>query len=81
MQACALPLPAAPPDLYEEYHRDPVTGILQAVADTGVNLFVLITRPRSFLEQLFHQSVTVRVLRRSLVPVLLLPAEGPEVAG
>ena len=80
VRACALLPPAAPIDLYEEDHRHPATGILQAVADTEADLLVLIARPRSFLNRLFHESVTAQILRRSPVPVLLLPAEGPEGA-
>lgn len=42
---------------------------------------MLISRPHSFLEHLFHSSVTAQVLRLSPVPMLLLPAtaEAPMV--
>ena len=68
-------LPAAQPlELYEEAHVRPAAGVLQAIADTQADLLVLITRPRSFLGRIFHESVTAGVLRHCPVPVLLLPA-------
>ena len=54
-------------------------GILKAITDTQADLVLLIARPRSFLGRRFHHSVTADVLRRSPVPVLLVPAEAPEV--
>ena len=69
-------LPAATPlDLYETADAYPAPGVLQAVADTQADLLVLVARPRSFLGELFHRSVTAAVLRHCSVPVLLLPAE------
>lgn len=69
-------LPAATPlALYHAAEAAPATGVLQAVADTQADLLVLMARPRSFLGELFHRSVTASVLRHSAVPVLLLPVE------
>ena len=72
-----------PPDAPLQLHQVPdataADGILQALADTQADLLVLIARPRSFLGRRFHHSVTAEVLRRSPVPVLLVPAEAPEV--
>ncbi|RSK31827.1 universal stress protein [Hymenobacter metallilatus] len=48
-------------------------GILE-VAEK-YDLLVLIARRRSFLGQLFHHSVTADIIRRSPVPVLVLPAQ------
>ncbi|AHJ97527.1 universal stress protein [Hymenobacter swuensis] len=79
-QSGLLP-PATRPELCESRHLAPADGILQAVNDVQADLLVLITRPRSFLGRLFHHSVTAQVLRRSRVPVLLLPAEAPELPG
>ena len=62
-------------ELYETADAYTAPGILQAVADTQADLLVLIARPRSFLGELFHRSVTAAVLRHCAVPVLLLPAE------
>ena len=71
-------LPATQPlELYEEAHVRPAAGVLQAIIDTQADMLVLITRPRSFLGRLFHESVTAEVLRHSMVPVLLLPARSP----
>ena len=72
-----------PPDaslwLYQGPDATAADGIMQALADTQADLVVLIARPRSFLGRRFHHSVTAEVLRRSPVPVLLLPAEAAEV--
>ena len=72
---------AAQVELYEQHHLDPAAGVLQALTDTQADLLVLIARPRNFLERRFHRSVTAEVLRRSPVPVLLVPAEAPELPG
>ena len=65
--------------LYQGPDATAADGIMQALADTQADLVVLIARPRSFLGRRFHYSVTADVLRRSPVPVLLVPAEAPEV--
>jgi nucleotide-binding universal stress UspA family protein len=52
----------------------PADGILQAAKPQDFDLLVLIARPRSFLGELFHHSVTAQVLLHSAVPVLVLPA-------
>ena len=75
-------LPAdAPLWLYQEAGAAPADGILQALADTHADLLVLIARPRNFLGRLFHRSVTAQLLRRSPVPVLLVPATESELPG
>lgn len=51
----------------------PAEGILQLAPE--YDMVLLIARRRSFLGQLFHHSVTAEVLRRSPVPVLVLPAQ------
>lgn len=72
-----------PPDAPLRLHQVPdataADGIMQALEDTHADLVVLIARPRSFLGRRFHHSVTADVLRRSPVPVLLVPAEAAEV--
>ncbi|TGE23895.1 universal stress protein [Hymenobacter aquaticus] len=55
-------------------YRSAAEGILQVARPEEFDLVVLIARPRSFLGQLFHQSVTAQVLLRSPIPVLVLPA-------
>lgn len=76
VRASDLLPPAAPLRLYQQIYASPVAGIAQALADTRADLLVLIARPRSFLSDLFHRSVTAAVLRHCPVPVLLLPAVG-----
>jgi len=68
-------LPADTPlQFYQEIHASPAAGIRQALADTHADLLVLVARPRSFLGDMFHRSVTAAALRHCPVPVLLLPA-------
>jgi nucleotide-binding universal stress UspA family protein len=55
-------------------HDNTAEGILQVIAEGGFELVAIIARPRSFLGELFHRSVTARVLLHSPVPVLVLPA-------
>jgi nucleotide-binding universal stress UspA family protein len=55
----------------------PEDGLLQTAAAQEANLLVLLARRRSFLGQLFHRSVTARVLRQATLPVLLLPVAEP----
>ena len=52
----------------------PAEAILQAARPEDFDLVVLIARPRSFLGELFHYSVTAQVLLHSAVPVMVLPA-------
>ncbi|WP_400191600.1 universal stress protein [Hymenobacter sp. B81] len=54
---------------------DVAEGILQAARGGEYELLVLVARRRSFWGQLFHRSVTARVLLGSPLPVLLLPAQ------
>ncbi|GAB3825981.1 universal stress protein [Hymenobacter jeollabukensis] len=59
---------------YQLRHAVCGAGLVQAVGDTQAELLVLVARPRSFLDELFHRSATAEVLPRSPVPVLVLPA-------
>ncbi|QIL74885.1 universal stress protein [Hymenobacter sp. HDW8] len=59
--------------LYEVCEEAPADGILHAAAELHAQLLVLLARPHSFLGGLFHHSVTADILRRSPVPVLVLP--------
>lgn len=52
-------------------------GLLATTTACEANLLVLLARRRSFLGQLFHRSVTARVLRQAQLPVLLLPVAEP----
>ncbi|MDO7850982.1 universal stress protein [Hymenobacter convexus] len=75
MRASMLLPESAPLQLYQVAHNSASAGILRACEDTYADLVVLMARPRSFLKQLFHRSVTAKVLRHCQMPVLLLPTE------
>ena len=79
VRASHLLPPATSLVLQESHHPIPATGILEALYGPRIDLLVLIARTRSFLGRLFHRSVTAQVLRHTPVPVLLLPAEAPEI--
>ena len=70
------------PELRGYDYSDYCEGVLAAVQDTQPDLVVLLARKRSFLGELFHRSVTARVLARCPVPVLVLPtgASAPRAA-
>ncbi|ALD20650.1 universal stress protein [Hymenobacter sp. DG25A] len=55
-------------------HAHASAGILEAAHATRAGLIVLLARQRSYLGELFHRSVTAKMLEHSTVPVLLLPA-------
>ena len=59
--------------LYEVREEAPADGILHAAAELQAQLIVMLARPHTFVGGLFHQSVTAQVLRRSHLPVLVLP--------
>ena len=60
-----------------EYGSYPL-GLLAAVRDTRADLVVVLARQRSYFNELFHRSVTARLLESCPVPVLVLPT-APEV--
>ena len=55
-------------------HLSPAQGLLTAIGQTDAQLLVLVARQRSFLGDVFHRSVTSRLLADSPVPLLVLPA-------
>ncbi|GAB3868336.1 hypothetical protein GCM10028824_12940 [Hymenobacter segetis] len=59
--------------LYEVREEAPADGILHAAAELNSQLIVMLARPHTLLGGVFHRSVTAQVLRRSPVPVLVLP--------
>ncbi|MDQ2770906.1 MAG: universal stress protein [Bacteroidota bacterium] len=61
------------PELRGYENDDYAEGLLAAVQDTQADLVVVLARERSYLGELFHHSVTVRLLAKSPVPVLVLP--------
>lgn len=56
---------------YEHEHYD--QGLCAAVQDTQADLVIVLARQRSYLSELFHRSVTARLLENCPVPVLVLP--------
>ena len=66
----------ATPGLRGYQHDDYAQGVLAAVQDTSADLVVVLARERSYLGELFHHSVTARLLAHCPVPVLVLPVAG-----
>lgn len=64
-----LPIPEVRGYLEDNYAE----GVLAAVRDTQADLVVVFARQRSYLGELFHRSVTARLLADCPVPVLVLP--------
>lgn len=58
---------------------DPVTGILRAAGDTGVQLVVLTTHGRAIEERPRLGRVAKKVIARTTAPVLLVRPEAPPV--
>ena len=63
----------AMPELRGYEHDSYAKGLLAAVQDTQADLVIVLARERSYLSELFHQSVTARLLAECPVPVLVLP--------
>ena len=61
------------PELRGYQHDSYAEGVLAAVADTKADLVLVLARERSYLGELFHDSVTAQLLAHSPVPVLVLP--------
>lgn len=59
--------------LYEVREEATAAGILHAADELDAQLLVVLARPHTFVGGLFHRSVTAQLLRRSPVPVLVLP--------
>ena len=68
------------PELRGYEHDNYEEGLLAAVQDTQADLVVVLARERSYLGELFHQSVTARLLAHCPVPVLVLPVAAPDSA-
>ena len=80
VQASGLLAGLAAPELRGYAHDDHTEGLLAAVQDTGADFIVVLARQRSYLGEMFHRSVTARLLERSPVPVLVLPVAAEEDA-
>ena len=55
-------------------NADAATGILQGADELEADVLVVIARPHSWVGSLFHRSVTAQVIKKSTIPVLVLPA-------
>ncbi|SHJ81583.1 Nucleotide-binding universal stress protein, UspA family [Hymenobacter daecheongensis DSM 21074] len=82
VQASGLLADLPTPELRGYEHDDYADGLLAAVQDTGADLVLVMARERSYLGELFHRSVTARLLAHCPVPVLVVPtaAEVPQSA-
>ncbi|AWM31713.1 universal stress protein [Hymenobacter nivis] len=61
------------PGLRGYQHEQYAQGVLAAARDTRADLVVVVARQRSYLSDMFHRSVTARLLETCPVPVLVLP--------
>ncbi|MCC3159729.1 universal stress protein [Hymenobacter sp. 15J16-1T3B] len=69
-------LPDAVPVTAEGFYaQHPADGLLPALAATQADWLLMLARRRSLLGELFHRSVTGRLLGLSPVPVLVVPAD------
>ncbi|MCI1188632.1 universal stress protein [Hymenobacter sp. DH14] len=70
------------PELRGYLDSDYAEGLLGAVQDAQADVVITLARQRSFMSDLFHRSVTARLVEQCLVPVLVLPtaAEVPQEA-
>ncbi|GAA3991735.1 universal stress protein [Hymenobacter antarcticus] len=68
------------PELRGYEHDNYAEGILAAIQDTQADLVIVLARERSYLGELFHQSVTAHLLAHCPVPVLVLPVAAPVAA-
>lgn len=67
----------ATPELRGYTHDNYADGLLAAIQDTQADLVIVLARERSYLGELFHQSVTARLLAHCPVPVVVLPVVAP----
>ncbi|GAB3823919.1 universal stress protein [Hymenobacter jeollabukensis] len=73
VRRCELFGPLSDNSLYEVREEATATGILHAAAELQADMLVVLARPHTFLDGLFHRSVTAQLLQHSPVPVLVLP--------
>jgi nucleotide-binding universal stress UspA family protein len=65
------------PELRGYENNSYAEGVLTAVQDNQADLVIVLARERSYLGELFHTSVTARLLAHCPVPVLVLPVAAP----
>lgn len=68
------------PELRGYQHEHYEQGILAAALDAQADLVVVLARQRSYFGNLFHRSVTAKLLENCPIPMLVLPAGAPVVA-
>jgi nucleotide-binding universal stress UspA family protein len=68
------------PGLRGYKHDSYAEGLLAAVQDTQADMVIVLARERSYLGELFHESVTARLLAHCPVSVLVLPVVAPAPA-
>jgi nucleotide-binding universal stress UspA family protein len=73
VQASGLVEGLPTPELRGYQHEHYEQGVLAAALDTRADLVVVLARQRSYLSDLFHNSVTAKLLQTCPVPVLVLP--------
>ena len=69
------------PNQYNHFfleHDDPAEGIEEFVTGYNANMLALVNRDRTFLGNLFHRSITKRMLTHTDIPVFVLKAQGVE---
>ena len=77
VQASGLVEGLPTPELRGYQHEHYAQGLLAAALDARADLVVVLARQRSYLGELFHRSVTARLLETCPVPVLVLPTAAP----
>ncbi|WP_216727010.1 universal stress protein [Hymenobacter siberiensis] len=80
VQASGLVEGLPTPELRGFQHEHYEQGVLAAALDSRADLVVVLARHRSYFGNLFHRSVTAKLLENCPVPVLVLPAAAPGVA-
>ncbi|MEO0559107.1 MAG: universal stress protein [Bacteroidota bacterium] len=68
------------PTVHESYGESPADGILRYAEEIGAGLVVTSTHSRQGLDHLLLGSVAAEVLRRSTVPVLVVPEQSQDVS-
>ncbi|MGY3089036.1 nucleotide-binding universal stress UspA family protein [Hymenobacter sp. UYAg731] len=61
------------PELRGYLDSDYAEGVLTATQDVAADLVITLARERSFMSDLFHRSITARLVEQCPVPVLVLP--------
>ncbi|GAB2849450.1 universal stress protein [Hymenobacter ruber] len=62
------------PELRGYIDSDYAEGVLTATQEVAADLVITLARERSFMSDLFHRSITARLVEQCPVPVLVLPA-------